>query len=71
MAYPSKFDELEKRYGKPIADILVEQLNEQGSIEHLARTLDISYRHVFQKVKDCGIEKSVRYHLPEVNHADA
>ncbi len=68
MAYPSKFDRLERLHGKPIAVILVEKLNELGSVEKVAGALDISYRHVVNKVNECGIVKDVNYRLPEPTH---
>lgn len=68
MAYPGKFEKLERTLGKPIAVILVEKLNEHGSVEKAAAALGISYRHVVNKVNECGIKKDVNYRLPEPTH---
>lgn len=68
MAYHSKFDQLETKYGKPIGEILVDKLNECGSVEKAAAAIDISTRHVINKIAECGIEKDVSWRLPEVAH---
>lgn len=71
MPYQSKFKQLETEYGKPIAEILVEKLNEVGDIAKLARDLDMAYDNVFAKVKACGIQKDPpRWYLPEAEHAE-
>lgn len=66
MAYPSKFKQLEAERNKPIAEILVEMLNEAGTVAQLARDLQMGYDNVFGKVKECGIYKEpARWMLPE------
>jgi molybdenum-dependent DNA-binding transcriptional regulator ModE len=68
MAYPSKFERLEQRHGKPIAEILVERLNDLGSVERVAVDIGISYRHVVNKVNELGLIKDVTWRLPEPTH---
>lgn len=68
MAYPSKFERLEREHGKPIAEILVDRLNHLGSVERVAVDIGISYRHVVNKVNDLGLVKDVTWRLPETTH---
>lgn len=65
MAYPGKFNRLERIHGKPIAEILVDRLNELGTVERVAADIQISYTHVIKKVNELGLIKDVRWRLPE------
>lgn len=69
MARESKFDRLERERGKPIAEILVEALNEHGSVAKAAVALGITYRHVLDKMDELGIARNVQYQLPERERA--
>lgn len=70
MAYPSKFKALEQEYGKGIAEILVEELNELQDISAVARKFGMRYATIYDKVRECGIQKQpARWSLPEVEHA--
>lgn len=71
MAYPSKFKRLETQYGRPIAEILVDKLNEHdGNITSVAREFEMTYSKVYDKIRECGLVKSpARWSLPEAEHA--
>lgn len=72
MAYPSKFKRLEAEHGKPVAEILVNKLNEHdGKIALVAKDLDITYAKLYDKIQECGLIKTpARWSLPEAEHAE-
>ena len=69
MAYPSKFAEVERRYGKPIRDVLLDLLNEHKSAEKVATIIGVSHRRTVDKIHECGILHDKRYYLLEPENA--
>jgi molybdenum-dependent DNA-binding transcriptional regulator ModE len=53
----SKVRALEKEYGLPIRKIVVDALNEHGSVEIAAETLGYSGRHMRCLIQRLGIQK--------------
>jgi hypothetical protein len=70
MARESKFTKLERQYGKPIEEILVEKLNRLGTIEKLAADIDVTVAHTSRTLKRLGVKKQPTWSAPEVEHAD-
>lgn len=68
MARESKFVKLEREYGKPIEEILIEKLNRLGSIEKLAADIDVTVAHTSRKLKSLGVKKHPTWTAPEAEH---
>lgn len=51
-----KFDRLAEEYGKPLREMLVEQLNQHGNVKATASALGVSYRQLFRKMEELKIE---------------
>lgn len=63
MARESKFEIIARERGKgDVETMLVDQLNESGSIEKAAADLGITYRHVFRKYQELGIKKEIQFY---------
>lgn len=54
----SKAKALEKEYGLPIRKIVVDALNEHGSVEIAAETIGYSGRHMRCLIRRLGIQRS-------------
>lgn len=71
MAPKSKFVVLEEKRGKPLPEILIEELSKHETVAEAAAALHISYRYVKEKIDELGLEKQpARWTRPEGDHAE-
>lgn len=70
MARESKFARLERQYGKPIEEILVEKLNRLGTIEKLAADINVTVAYTSRTLKRLGVKKQPTWTVPEAEHAE-
>lgn len=67
MARKSKFDLLVEERGKPLPEILAEELSQHETISEAAAAIHISYRYVKEKIDELGLQKQpARWIAPEV-----
>lgn len=64
MASPYKLRKLKEQHGDHLPDLIVERLNELGSMERVAAELGMSYVSMFNLCKQLGIRKESVYVLP-------
>ncbi len=57
MPRPNRMKEIEHEYGKPAEQIIIETLNEQGSVLAAANKLNISFSNLSLYIKKLNIEK--------------
>ncbi len=62
MAAPGKLKQLAKQYDQPLADVVLELLNEHKTIDRVAQELDISESNLFRFVQKERFEKSTEIH---------
>lgn len=60
-AKPSKMVYLEKVYGKPIRDIMIDMLNRSNTVEPVAGLMGISKMTLYQWIKKLNIQQTVTW----------
>lgn len=62
MAAPGKLKKLAAQFDQPLADVVLELLNEHKTIDRVAQELDISESNLFRFVQKERLEKSTEIH---------
>lgn len=64
-----RMKQIEREYGEPLETLIPRLLTKHGSVEPVAKLLNIHYNALYRWCKKAGIERRIVFEIPTVSEA--